>query len=104
MKKQIQENKKPIDKKIYPDYILLKEIPGCIPGCIFSMGENYIYYISYDPKSIGLEKFTDDEYEYKACEDSMIRFNIYTMKTHTNWFREIDDQYLRDLKIKKLLN
>ena len=32
-----------------PDYLLIKDLPGHKSGCIFSIGKNYIYYISYDP-------------------------------------------------------
>ncbi len=86
---------------IFSDYLLIKDLPGYKKGCIFSMGENYIYYISHDPEKVGWMKINDSE-KFEPCKDSLLRFNIDQMSSNTEWFLKIDKQVIRDLKIEEI--
>ncbi len=90
MKKQpkLEARRKSMKERIYPDYLLIKDLPGQKSGCRLKMDSNYIYYISEDPNKL---------------ENSLLRFNIYTMKSNPDWFLEITPAVERDLKLDKLL-
>ena len=85
----------------YPDYLLIKDLPGHKSGCIFSIGKNYIYYISYDP-----DDWKEDSVKSKDFvpeKDSLIRFNKYTMSNNPEWFKPISVKEMRELKIDRIL-
>lgn len=84
---------------IFPDYLLIKDLPGHKKGCIFSMGSNYIYYISYDPERVGWIKIDD---KFDPSKDSLLRFNIDQITSNKEWFLKIDNQVYRDLKIEEI--
>lgn len=88
-------------KQHYPDYLLIKDLPGYKPGCIFSMGDNYIYYISHNPETVNYVKL-DPESEWDPCRESLVRFNIHQIENNPDWFLKIDDQVRRDMKIDDL--
>ena len=89
-------------KKDYPDYLLIKDLPGYKAGCIFSMANNYIYYISINPETSEY-KLIDKADKYIDGVDNFIRFNIFQMENNPEWFLKIDDQVLRDMKIDNIL-
>lgn len=101
-----------IDKNIFPDYLLINDLPGYKKGCIFSMGENYIYYVSSNPEKFddngivydfkeGWVKLDSNE-EFIPHKDSLLRFNINQMESNPSWFMKIDKQVNRDLKIEEI--
>lgn len=90
-----------IDKNIFPDYLLINDLPGYKKGCIFSMGENYIYYISYNPEEEGWSTISNSE-EFIPHKHSLLRFNIYQMDSNISWFMKIDKQVNRDIKIEEI--
>lgn len=83
---------------LYPDYLLLKDLPGYKAGCIFTIGPNYIYYISKysDDTKIQREDYVEPHIH------SLLRFNISQMK-NPDWFKEITIETRRELKISELL-
>ena len=83
----------------FPDYLLIKDLPGHKKGSRFTMGKNYIYYISYEPDKEGWIKLEGD---FIPEEDSLVRFNIHTMKTFVDWFLEITPEIERELKLEQL--
>jgi UDP-N-acetylglucosamine 2-epimerase len=88
----------------YPDYLLIKNLPGYPKGCIFTMGKNYIYYIKYNPDDIDCCTKIHPNSEWDASEKSLLRFNIHQIENNPEWFLKIDEKVQRDLKIDKLLN
>lgn len=94
---KLEARRKSMKERIYPDYLLIKDLPGQKSGCRLKMGSNHIYYISEDPHTP--IKYISDKPE----ETSLLRFNIYTMKSNPDWFLEITPAVERDLKLNKLL-
>lgn len=90
-----------IDENIFPDYLLINDLPGYKKGCIFSMGENYIYYVSSNPEKEGWVKLDSNE-ESIPHKDSLLRFNINQMESNPSWFMKIDKQVNRDIKIEEI--
>lgn len=84
------------------NFLLIKDLPGYKSGCIFTLGDNYIYYISYDPERKGFSKI-DGADDYLPERDSLLRFNIHQMESNPEWFKKVDNQYIRDLKIDELI-
>lgn len=94
---KLEARRKSMKEKIHPDYLLIKDLPGQKSGCRLKMGSNHIYYISEDPHT--LIKYISDKPE----ETSLLRFNIYTMKSNPDWFLEITPAVERDLKLNEIL-
>lgn len=92
-----------MDKKVYRDYLLIKELPGYKPGCIFSIGKNYIYYISYNPETKDYSTHNKDGSGFDPETHSLLRFNMHHMISNPEWFMAMDEQFLRDVKLDKLL-
>lgn len=85
----------------YPDYLLIKDLPGYKAGCIFTIGHNYIYYIKYNPEQKDWVKL--DDIQFDGCVDSLLRFNIYQMDNNPDYFKKIDTSVNRDIKIENIL-
>ncbi len=88
--------------KIYRDYLLIKDIPGYKAGCVFTMGKNYIYYISFNPETKDSSTHNKDGYGFDPEKHSLLRFNIHQMAKNPDWFLELDDQIKRDIKLAEL--
>lgn len=80
----------------YPDYLLIKDLPGHKAGSRFTMGKNYIYYILDEPAT-NLKQII-----FNPEKDSLVRFNIHTMKSNPDWFLEITKEVEREIKLGKL--
>lgn len=87
----------------YPDYLLIKELPGYPKGCIFTIGDNYIYYIRHNPETVGYIEI-NPESKWDRCRESLIRFNIHQMENNPEWFLKIDEAVKRDMMLDQLLD
>lgn len=94
---RLEARRKSMMERIHPDYLLIKDLPGQKSGCRLKMGSNHIYYISEDPHTL-IKHISD-----KPEENSLLRFNIYTMKSNPDWFLEITPAVERELKLNELL-
>jgi len=92
-----------MDKKIYRDFLLIRELPGYKPGCIFTIGPNYIYYISYNPETKDYSTHNKDGGGFDPEKHSLLRFNFHQMISNFEWFMAIDEQVERDMKLDKLI-
>ena len=94
------KNKEEYIKSTYSDYLLIKDLPGYKSGCIFTCGEDYLYYISFNPEENAQPYLS----KQNICRYPLIRFNIHQIVSNPEWFREIDKQENRDMKIKELIS